>query len=68
MLKNLDFYLDINHGNQIADIISKVRALGKPIYSFDVTNHDDTGYSKVYAVSEIMQMIKDIKLYLGTIK
>ena len=68
VLKNLDFYLDINHGNQIADIISKVRALGKPIYSFDVTNHDDTGYNKVYEVSEIMQMIKDIKMYLGTIK
>lgn len=68
VLKNLDFYLDINHGNQIADIISKVRGLGKPIYSFDVTNHDDTGYNKVYAVSEIMQMIKDIKMYLGTIK
>lgn len=68
VLKNLDFYLDINHGNQIADIISKVRALGKPIYSFDVTNHDDTGYNKVYEVSDVMQMIKDIKMYLGTIK
>lgn len=67
-MNKLDFYLDINNGNQIADIIHKVHALGKPIYSFDVTNHDDSGQNKVYAVSEVMQMIEDIRSHLATIE
>lgn len=68
VMNKLDFYLDINNGNQIADIIHKVHALGKPIYSFDVTNHDDSGQNKVYAVSEVMQMIEDIRSHLATIE
>lgn len=68
LLEKADIYLDINHWGQVDDIIHKVHALGKPIYSFDVTNHDDSGQNKVYAVSEVMQMIEDIRSHLATIE
>ena len=64
IIRKLDFYLDINHGNQIADIINKVHNMGKPVYAFDVTNHDDCGRSKVFPVSEVDLMINEIKLDL----
>lgn len=63
-MSKLDFYLDINHGNQIADIINKVHNIGKPVYAFDVTNHDNYGRSRVFPVSEVDLMINEIKLEL----
>ena len=38
--------------------------MGKPVYAFDVTNHDDCGRSKVFPVSEVDLMINEIKLDL----
>ncbi|MEZ7588586.1 glycosyltransferase family 8 protein [Streptococcus parasanguinis] len=64
IMSKLDFYLDINHGNQIADIINKVHNIGKPVYAFDVTNHDNYGRSRVFPVSEVDLMINEIKLEL----
>ena len=40
VLEKIDFYLDINHENEIANIIEEVYQIGKPILSFDNTCHN----------------------------
>ena len=38
-MKKLDFYLDINHHDEIDDITNVVMNMGKPVFSFSNTNH-----------------------------
>ena len=66
MLDKLDFYLDINYHEEIYDIIQKVTALRKPIFSFDVTNHcENEGDSHCFHVEDIDDMIAVIQEYLA---
>ena len=66
MLDKLDFYLDINYHEEIYDIIQKVTALRKPIFSFDVTNHCEIeGDSNCFHVEDIDDMIAVIQEYLA---
>ncbi|MBF0716052.1 glycosyltransferase family 8 protein [Gemelliphila palaticanis] len=54
-------YLDINHYNEVNNIVSKCNGMNKPVFAFDVTNHDTTGKSKVFKVDEVDKMIEEIK-------
>ena len=36
-LEKIDFYLDINYGEEVGNIIEKVSNIGKPIFAFDTT-------------------------------
>lgn len=66
VLDKLDFYLDINYHEEIYDIIQKVTALKKPIFSFDVTNHCEIeGDSYCFHVEDIDDMIAVIQEYLA---
>ena len=66
VLDKLDFYLDINYHEEIYDIIQKVTALRKPIFSFDVTNHCEIeGDSNCFHVEDIDDMIAVIQEYLA---
>ena len=40
ILEEIDFYLDINHEEEIANIIDEVYRIGKPIFAFDNTCHN----------------------------
>lgn len=40
ILEEIDFYLDINHEGEIANIIDEVYRIGKPIFAFDNTCHN----------------------------
>ena len=40
ILEEIDFYLDINHEGEIANIIDEVSRIGKPIFAFDNTCHN----------------------------
>ena len=62
----INFYLDINYHEEIYDIIQKVTALKKPIFSFDVTNHCEIeGDSHCFHVEDIDDMIGVIQEYLA---
>ena len=37
ILEKVDFYLDINYGGEVGNIIEKVSNIGKPIFAFDTT-------------------------------
>ncbi len=52
MLSKLDFYLDINHNQEIDNIISKVHHLSKPIFTFENTSHDTNNRSQILSSSE----------------
>ena len=45
-LEKIDFYLDINYGEEVGNIIEKVSNIGKPIFAFDTTVRypEKTGY------------------------
>lgn len=67
VFNNIDIYLDINHEGEVDDIIERVHKAGKPVYSFECTNHDNSGLNKIYKDDDVENMIKDINEYLQQI-
>ena len=64
-LDKMDFYLDINHGDEIANIIEEVQKRDKPIFTFDNTSHDSSGRSRVFSSAEPDKMVEAIRKFLG---
>ena len=64
-LDKMDFYLDINHGGEIANIIEEVQKRDKPIFTFDNTSHDSSGRSRVFSSAEPDKMVEAIRKFLG---
>ena len=62
-LDKMDFYLDINHEGEIANIIEEVHKRNKPIVTFDNTSHDSSGRSHIFSSSEPEKMVEAIKKY-----
>ena len=65
MLSKLDFYLDINHNQEIDNIISKVHHLLKLIFAFENTSHDTNNRSQILSSLEPKETVKVIKQFLG---
>lgn len=64
VLNKIDFYLDINHQNEVDKITENIHKMGKPVYSFESTNHDNSGLNNIYKDDDVESMIKDINKYL----
>ena len=64
VLENMDFYLDINYGEEIYDIIQKVKKLEKPIFAFTTTGHDNRQESQLFEPTNVQTMITAIRDYL----
>lgn len=64
VLNKIDFYLDINHQNEVDKITENIHKMGKPVYSFESTNHDKSGLNNIYKDDDVESMIKDINEYL----
>ena len=64
-LDKMDFYLDINHEGEIANIIEEVHRRNKPIFTFDNTSHDSSGRSRVFSSAEPDKMVEAIRKFLG---
>ena len=64
VFNNMDIYLDINHEGEVDNIIERVHKAGKPVYSFECTNHDNSGLNKIYKDDDVDNMIKDINEYI----
>jgi len=65
ILSKLDFYLDINHNQEIDNIISKVHHFSKPIFAFENTSHDINNRSHILPSPKPKEMVKVIKQFLG---
>lgn len=59
--QKIDYYLDINYENEIADIIQEMATLGKPVFAFADTSHDHLNRSFIAEVGNVDQMIQLIK-------
>lgn len=67
ILNRIDFYLDINHYNEIMNIIQEIHRLGKPIFSFDNTSKDQTGKSFIFSSLAPETMVEEIITYLNSL-
>ena len=65
ILSKLDFYLDINHNQEIDNIISKVHRLSKPIFAFENTSHDTNNRSQILPSTEPRGMVELIRQFIG---
>ena len=67
VLSKVDFYLDINHFNEIMNITQEIHNLGKPIFAFDNTSKDQTGESQIFSSQAPETMVVTIKAYLNSL-
>lgn len=67
VLNTMDIYLDVNYEGEVDYIINRVHKIGKPIYSFESTNHDVSGLNYIYKDDDVENMIKDINEYLQNV-
>ena len=65
VIEKIDFYLDINHENEIANIIEEVYQIGKPILSFDNTCHNVEKASFICESKRPEKMVDAIKKVLN---
>ena len=61
VLEEIDFYLDINHEGEIANIIDEVHRIGKPIFAFDNTCHNMEKASFICQQSHPEDMVSKIE-------
>ena len=63
----MDAYLDINYGSEVDNIISRSIEAGKPIFAFSETAHHQDKMIQQFEVSNVQDMIKQIRC-LGNTK
>ena len=63
-LSQMDFYLDINHHQEVGNIIQQVLEQEKPIFAFETTSHDQSGQSLLFDPAQPEKMLEAIEAYL----
>lgn len=61
VVEEIDFYLDINYEAEVDHIIEKVESLGKPILTFDSTDHTAGKASYICKKDEPEKMVEKIR-------
>lgn len=61
VMEEIDFYLDINYEAEVDHIIEKVNSLGKPILTFDSTDHTAGKASYICKKDEPEKMVEKIR-------
>ena len=64
VLSQLDFYLDINAGREVYDVISKAKERQLPILAWDITNRDTESYSQIVSEENPQGMLELIEKLL----
>lgn len=67
ILSKIDFYLDINHFNEIMNITQEIHKLEKPVFAFDNASKDQTGGSQIFSSQTPETMVVAIKAYLNSL-
>lgn len=63
LIETSSLLLDINYGEEVDNIISKFNEVGKPVFAFDSTKHQDQG-QKLFNNDNVDQMVTAIESYL----
>ena len=61
ILELADVYLDINHWNEVDDIIGRALAVGKPIFAFDTVAHRTDEGIQVFSIEDKENMVMAIR-------
>lgn len=61
VLSQLDFYLDINAGREVSDVVSKAKERQLPILAWNTTNHDIELYSQIVSEENPQEMLELIE-------
>ena len=64
VLSQLDFYLDINAGYEVFDVISKAKSRQIPVLTWNITNHDTESYSQIVSEENPQGMLELIEKLL----
>ena len=56
-----DIYLDINHWNEVDDIIGRALAIEKPIFAFDTVVHRTAEGVQVFSLEDKENMVTTIR-------
>ena len=59
-----DFYLDINHWNEVDDIVGRALEKGKPIFAFENVVHRKNEEIQVFKIEEKSKMLEAIRHHL----
>ncbi|WP_195854084.1 glycosyltransferase family 2 protein [Aerococcus tenax] len=67
LLEQVNLYLDINHYNEVDDIVGHALQKGCPVVAFESTVHrpDLVDKENIFAADEVRQMIAKIEFLLG---
>ena len=63
LLQKMDVYLDINYNEEILEATKRAHELGKPVLSFDATNHDSSEQNVQISIAHPEEMIQTIRTY-----
>ena len=61
ILELANVYLDINHWNEVDDIIGRALAIGKPIFAFDTVAHRTDEGIQVFSIEDKENMVMAIR-------
>ena len=61
ILEMADFYLDINHWNEVDDIIGRALERGKPIFAFENVVHRKNEEIHVFSLKDEDKMVATIR-------
>ena len=61
ILEMADIYLDINHWNEVDDIIGRALAIEKPIFAFDTVVHRTAEGVQVFSLEDKENMVTTIR-------
>ena len=61
ILELADVYLDINHWNEVDDIIGRALAIRKPIFAFDTVAHRTDEGIQVFSIEDKESMVMAIR-------
>ena len=65
VFSKLDFYLDINAGCEVFDVISKAKSRQIPVLTWNITNHDTESYSQIVSEDNPQEMLELIEKLLS---
>ncbi|HFU3800093.1 TPA: glycosyltransferase [Streptococcus suis] len=60
ILQDVDFYLDINHGPELENILTNMTEKGLPIFAYEETAHRKELTNHLYSVENVQQLIEDL--------
>ncbi|HFR3797588.1 TPA: hypothetical protein ACHVHO_001570 [Streptococcus suis] len=60
ILENIDFYLDINHGPELENILAIMKENSVPIFAYEETAHRKEWTDHLYPINNLQHFLDDL--------